>query len=814
MEQVYAEIIVPLAAEGCFTYIVPEEFKDRIAIGKRVEVEFGKRKHYAGIVKSLPLKTNWPNPKPILDILDEEPIVDKIQLDFWIWISEYYLCSIGDVMSAALPSAFRLASETHFLKKEEINYLDYSLSNDEFLILEALDIRNELSVLDIRNILQKKSILKPIKKLIDDGLILVTERLSDQEKLPKIKWIRLNRKLTEDSEEMNRSLLSIQKSQNQSRLVLCYLNERRDKSWIKLKELLNISGCSSTVSNSLLQKGIFEQIELEKYSYPETTNTILQFQLSAIQQTCLEDIKSTWLKKSVVLLRGITGSGKTQIYMELIKENILLGKQVLYLVPEIALTSQLVQRIKKYFGTQLIEYHSGLSQKDRLAVWEACKSGHPLIVGARSSLFLPYQKLGLIIVDEEHDPSYKQNDPSPRYNARDCAFILAQDHNAKILLGSATPSLESYSNVINDRFGSVVLDQRFGESQLPEVKLVSLKEASQFGKLKGHFTEELLEAIEYQIERKKQILIFRNRRGYSPLLQCGNCNWEAYCDHCDIHMTLHKYQQKLKCHICGSKRNIPTKCPRCEQHTLKFMGFGTEKIEEELKEYFPDLIIKRFDQEIARSKSIQTEILEAFQDKEIDILVGTQMITKGLDFEHVGLVAIIQADQILHYPDFRAQERAFQLMTQVSGRSGRREDLGQVIIQAYAISHPVINDVMNHDFKNFIERELLERKRFNFPPFVRLIRIELRHLKSETVDQAAIWLINRLSKFLGKRVLGPSEPPVARIKGAYAREIYLKLERKNEIILKGKQKIKEYTQKIKSEEGWGSIRVIIDVDPY
>lgn len=814
MEPVYAEIIVPLAAEGCFTYIVPEEFKDRISIGKRVEVEFGKRKHYAGIVKSLPLTTNWPNPKPILDVLDDEPIVDKIQLDFWIWISEYYLCSIGDVMSAALPSAFRLASETLFLKKEEINYLDYSLSNDEFLILEALDIRNELSVLDIRNILQKKSILKSIKKLIDDGLILVTERLSDQEKLPKIKWIRLSRKLTEDSEEMNRSLLAIQKSQNQSRLVLCYLNERRDKSWIKLKELLNISGCSSTVSNSLLQKGIFEQVELEKYSYPDTTNTILEFQLSAIQKTCLEDIKSIWLKKSVVLLRGITGSGKTQIYMELIKENILLGKQVLYLVPEIALTSQLVQRIKKYFGTQLIEYHSGLSQKDRLAVWEACKSGHPLIVGARSSLFLPYQKLGLIIVDEEHDPSYKQNDPSPRYNARDCTFILAQDHNAKILLGSATPSLESYSNAINDRFGSVVLDQRFGESQLPEVKLVSLKEASQFGKLKGHFTEELLEAIESQIDRKKQILIFRNRRGYSPLLQCGNCNWEAYCDHCDIHMTLHKYQQKLKCHICGSKRNIPTKCPRCEQHTLKFMGFGTEKIEEELKEYFPDLIIKRFDQEIARSKTIQTEILEAFQDKEIDILVGTQMITKGLDFEHVGLVAIIQADQILQYPDFRAQERAFQLMTQVSGRSGRREDLGQVIIQAYAVSHPVINDVMNHDFKNFIERELLERKRFNFPPFVRLIRIELRHLKSETVDQAAIWLANRLSKFLGKRVLGPSEPPVARIKGAYAREIYLKLERKNEIILKGKQKIKEYTQKIKSEEGWGSIRVIIDVDPY
>ncbi|HQX43426.1 MAG TPA: primosomal protein N' [Saprospiraceae bacterium] len=814
MEIFYAEVIVPLAAEGCFTYVVPEELISRISIGKRVEVEFGKRKHYAGIVKSLPMESNWPNPKPILDVLDEEPIVDKIQLEFWLWISEYYLCSIGDVMSAALPTAYRLASETLFLKKENLNYLDYNLSNDEYLILEALDIRNELSVLDIRNILQKKSILNIIKKLIDDGLILVTERLSDQEKIPKIKWVRLNPKLTQDNEEMNKSLISIQKSQNQSRLVMCYLNERRDKGWIKLKELLNISGCTAAVSNSLLQKGIFEILDLEKYSYPDTNNSVIQFKLTGLQQTCLDEIKNIWTEKSAVLLRGITGSGKTQIYMELIKENIRLGKQVLYLVPEIALTSQLVQRIKKFFGTQLIEYHSGLSQKDRMAVWEACKSNHPLIVGARSSLFLPYQKLGLIIVDEEHDPSYKQNDPSPRYNARDCALILAQDHNAKIILGSATPSLESYSNAISERFGSVVLDQRYGESQLPEIKLVSLKEASQFGKLKGHFTDELLEAIKSQIDHKKQVLIFRNRRGYSPLLQCGNCNWEAFCDQCDIHLTLHKYQQKLKCHICGSKKNIPTKCPRCEQHTLKFMGFGTEKIEEELKEHFPELAIKRFDQEIARSKTIQTEILESFQEKEIDILVGTQMITKGLDFDHVGLVAILQADQILHYPDFRSQERAFQLMTQVSGRSGRREDLGQVIIQAYATMHPVIQDVMNHDFTNFIERELLERKRFNFPPFVRLIRIELRHKKPDIADQAAIWLVNRLTKFLGKRVLGPSEPNVARIKGSYAREIYLKLERKNEIIQKGKKLVKEYTQKLKSEDSWSSVRVIIDVDPY
>ena len=810
----FAEVIIPLFTEGTFSYSIPEHFKGKIKPGMRVEVEFGKSKHYSAIVKKLSDTTTWEKTKPILDILDQDIIISSKQFAFWDWISSYYLCSLGDVMAAALPSSLKLASETKILGISELNYSEHELSDEEYLILEALEIRHELTIQDIRNILQKKTILKIVKKMLDRGLLVLHEQLQVQAEIPMIKWIKLHDTLNTDPNKLNEVLLQVQKNVQQSRALLTYIKERKNRTWIKQKELHQISGCASQVFTSLVVKNIFEEKVLEKYQYPELESIEDTLLLSDIQKETIGEIKNQWNEKNIVLLKGITGSGKTQIYLQLIKETIASGKQVLYLVPEIALTTQLVMRLRQFLGDQLVEYHSGLSPKNRLAIWDATQKGHPIIIGARSAIFLPFKQLGLIVIDEEHDSSYKQNDPNPRYNARDAALILAQDHNAKIILGSATPSVESYYNALQGRYGLVQLNQRFGDSQLPLIKLISLKEANQYGRMKENFSEEMIVEMKSQLDHGKQIIIFRNRRGYSPLIKCTNCQWEAMCDQCDIHLTLHKYQNRLKCHVCGIKKPIPTKCPQCDQYTIQSMGFGTEKIEEEIKELFPDHIVKRFDADTARSKNLQREIIEAFQDKEIHILIGTQMITKGFDFDHVGLVGILQADQMLFYPNFRAQERTFQLLTQVSGRSGRRDEIGKVLIQGYSLHHEVIQDVVNHDYERFYSREIEERKHFFYPPIVRFIRIEIRHAKIIIVEQAAEKLCNKLRTNLGKRILGPAEPIVSRIKGAYARELYVKLERKQKMVENAKHLIKKYSQELKNETGWSALRIIIDVDPY
>lgn len=716
-------------------------------------------------------------------------------------------------MQAALPNLFRLNSETTIIKNE-IDYTSLDLSDDEYLILEALDLRNQININDAQLILQKKSILRFIKSMMDKGLLSIVENLMEQKEIPKIKWIRLNSELANNKNSLHDKLTEIQKNENQSRLILKYLQLRKNYSWIKRRELTHQSNVSSSIVDTLIKKNIFEQIILEKFKFPEWTPEKNIIKLSPEQTQCIEEIKKEWVKFDCCLLHGVTGSGKTLIYVQLIKEIISKGKQVLYLLPEIALTSHLVQRLKSYFNEELLEYHSGISPLNRGAAWTACLNNHPLIIGARSSILLPFQNLGLIIVDEEHDPSYKQSDPSPRYNARDAAIILAKDHNAKILLGSATPSLESYFNSDQKKYALVPLNSRYGESELPQVKIIPLREAAKYNQIKGLFTEPLLNEIKAQLTLNHQILIFRNRRGYSPVIQCSNCNWEAQCDQCDIHLTVHKNSNTLKCHICGFKKPLPSVCPQCSQFTLKLLGFGTEKIQEELSEMIQDVVIKRFDLDTARGKARQAQILDDFQEGEIKILVGTQMLSKGIDFENVSLVGVLNADQILFYPDFRSQERGFQLLTQLCGRSGRRGQNGQIIIQAYNTQHPVIKEVLKHNYNTFYIRELNERRKFKYPPIVRLIRLELRHRNINLLIQVSELMASQLKVKLGKRVLGPAEPTLSKIKGAYAKEIYIKIEKKQDLISKTKILIKELTQKISNDNHWKGIKIIIDVDPY
>ena len=806
----FVEVIIPLAVEGLFTYSIPEDM-DLPKVGSRVEVEFGKKKHYAAIVRRLINTPTVSNIKSIVQIIDEEPIVTETQLLFWDWMSRYYVATIGDVMNTSLISAFKLESNTMILRTLE-DYTSVDLTDNEFLILEALEIKNQLSIMDIQNILQKKNILPIIKKLIEKNFISTREELENQDSPVKVKWIRIKPSLMSDSKQLNTVISELEKSEKQINHLLHYLRICKKGEWIKSKLFHQQSKTDSSTTNALIKKAIYEQIELNKYELPESEQKEAIHTLSELQSKALSDIQDLFKSKQTILLQGVTGSGKTIIYTELIQEALKDGKQVLFLVPEISLTTQLVKRLKQIFGDKIIEYHSGVSAKDKISIWKAVSNDHPLIVGARSAIHLPFSNLGLIIVDEEHDPSYKQHESSPYYNARDAATYLASLFKAKVILGSATPSIESYYNAINEKYGLVVLSDRFGESIMPDIKLIPLKLEQQLGNMTGHYSKTLIDEINAQLSKSKQILVFRNRRGYSPIVKCGNCNYEAVCDRCDIHLTLHKFSNKLKCHICGIQKVMPTTCPECNMATLKILGFGTEQLEEEMNALFPSAKIKRLDLDAARTRKSQREIIEEFEDGDFDILVGTQMITKGFDFEKVGLVAIIQADQMLFYPDFRSHERGYQLLTQVAGRAGRRQDQGNVLIQAFSVNHPILSLVLSQDYPKFYDHEITERKHFNYPPFTRLIKIELRNPKPQLLTDTCTDLYIRLKSLLDKNyILGPAEPHISRIKGSYIKEFVLKLDKSKIDISKFKSALK--TELIQLKSDFSSTRIKVDVDP-
>ncbi|MBK7797376.1 MAG: primosomal protein N' [Saprospiraceae bacterium] len=812
----FAEIILPLGVAGKFTYFIPEQFRDSIQLGMRVEVSFGRKKHYTGIVVALFQSTNQTKTKPILSLLDEHSLLDATHLQFWEWMSEYYMCTPGEVMNAAMPAVLKVESQQKVLRLLETSEIPVECSDAEYLILEALDIKNQLTIQEIQSLLQEERIIPIIQKMIEKNWISLFDSFEESKSFKKVRWIQLNRKLQEDENKLNEIFLQIQKSKLQTRAVLFYLksSEKRNQNWIRAIAFQNDAKVSKSIIDKLVHIEIFEEKLLDIFEIPNISSPETNIVLSEEQELAYSKLKVGMMQYGASLLHGVTGSGKTAIYIKAIQEALNQGQQVLYLLPEIALTSQLFKRLKTYFPEHLIEYHSGISDLKKAGVWRAARHQNIVVLGARSSLFIPFGNLGLIILDEEHDGSFKQSEPAPRYSARDAALKLCRISGAKMIMGSATPSIESFMLAQSQKIGFAQLLTRFGSTALPELKMVSLRESNNTAPFHTHFSGVMLDSMRSHLEKKSQIIVFKNRRGYAPVLKCVNCNWEAMCDRCDIHLTLHKIQHKLKCHICNLQRPIPSKCPQCNNSTLLEKGLGTEKIAEELQDIFPSAVIQRMDLENARTRKKQQEIFSEFEAGEIDILVGTQMISKGLDFEKVGLVAIPDMDQLLHYPDFRANERAFQLITQVSGRSGRREIQGQVIVQTYSLNHPVVIDLQKSDFETFYKREIAERQKFNYPPFVRLIKLELLHRQVTVVELAAQNLANALIKEFGKmRILGPAEPVIGRVNNLFVREILIKIERNKEMI----EHIKKQTQleiaRLHSQGGFSSVRVICDVDP-
>ncbi len=809
----FAQVILPLAIPKPYSYSIPEELKDQVKPGIRVEVQFGKSKLYSGLVISVEnVETKPYKVKPILTLLDDQPIISSKDVQFWKWISQYYQCTLGEVMNAALPASLKLTSETTIILNPGYQEDFEHLNDKEYLIAEALSIQHELKIQDIQDILQQKTVYPTIQSLLKKGILLIKEELHKKYKPRKAEFVELHPDYSTNPQDV---FELTKRSEKQTEVLLHYFKLRTQTTDIQKKDLyLNDSINSSTI-RALEKKGIFVLSErvVSRISWMQGEIQKLP-DLTAIQQDALVSINLHFSKQQPVLLHGITGSGKTRIYMELAREVINSGKQVLYLLPEIGLTTQIIERVNKVFGSDSLIFHSKLNNNERVEVWKSTHAGKPLILGARSALFLPFRDLGLIIVDEEHDPSYKQDDPAPRYNARDSALVLAKIWNAQIVLGSATPAFESYYNTQNHKYALVEISERIGSAKLPEIEIIDLKPYVKKRLMVHEYSPILLERIQKTLLEKRQIILFQNRRGFSPYLHCKVCKWHAQCIHCDVSQTYHRYLHKLVCHYCSYQSEIPKFCPDCGSSQLELKGFGTEKLESNLKELFPLAKVARMDLDSVRTRRSQENLLNDLSAGKIDILIGTQMVTKGLDFEGIGLVGIILVDQLLSYPDFRATERAFQLITQVSGRAGRKDKKGQVVIQTYHPEHPVLKDVIKGHYPSFYAKEMADRKQYLYPPYTRIILIILKHKKPRLVQEAAKSLSNMLRKTYGGRIRGPSEPIISRVRNQYIRHVYIKMEKNPILIDRIKQDLHEFTAEIRQQTGYGNIRINIDVDPY
>jgi primosomal protein N' (replication factor Y) len=814
---VKVEVVLPLAISNLYTYYVPEEWVSRIQFGVRVEVTFGKNKVYAAIVVNA-VKDNEHlsrQVKPILEILDDEPIITPTQYQLWQWLSDYYCCTIGEVMNAALPANLKISSETQITLGPLYDSEMKGLSDKEFIIMEALRENGVLSTQQIRELLEQKTINKLLKGLLDKKLIYLKEDLKRKYKPKVIKCVRLTPEYQAEG-AMAKAFDSVKRSDKQTAtlMALLQLSRTQDRP-VRRKDLTKITErADAPAIAALVKKEIIEVYDLEISRIESYENELVETSTLSDQQVrALAEIETTFEKQRVVLLKGVTGSGKTRVYTELIQRALARGEQVLYLLPEIALTTQIVHRLQKIFGDQIAVYHSKLNNNERVELWKEVQVGKPVILAARSGVFLPFQNLQLIIVDEEHDPSFKQNDPNPRYQGRDTAVYLATIHDAKVLLGTATPSIESYQNVVRKKYGLVEMNERFGGIGLPDIHIIDLKEATQKKLMQSIFSMEMIQELKGALAKGDQIILFQNRRGYAPVLHCQTCGWHQECMNCDVSLTYHKYHDRLKCHYCGFGMSIPESCPACGSVALHLRGFGTEKIEDELKIYLPDAQIARMDLDTARTKNALLRLINDFEEKRIDILVGTQMVTKGLDFENVGIVGILSADQLLQFPDFRASERAYQLMTQVSGRAGRRKKQGKVLIQTYNPGHPVIREVIDNDFDRFFSREITERQQFGYPPFIRLIRITLKHKKPETLNKGARVYEKVLKSKLGDWVIGPAIPYVSRVRSYYLLDFVIKLERDARKVRYAKEVIELATREMRKTTDCSGIRAAVDVDP-
>jgi len=814
----FIDVILPIPLKQAFTYSVNKDEAAFLLQGMRVAVPFGKSKVYTGIVYQIhdqpPIGYET---KSIDHILDEEPIITQFQLKHWEWLAGYYMCSLGEVIKAALPSAFLLESET-IIKLSSRNFQnEESLTDDEFVLYEALQHQSSLHINDARSILERKNIVSVIQKLFDKNIIEVEETVYEQY-VPKMKrYIKLAPKYT--AEDKLRALLDSLTRAHKQREVLMHLFmlNTQTKKPISSVALQKKSEASAATIKALIDKGILEEyyIQHDRVEFSGEASSEIK-SLSEVQKKAYEEINASFEKNDVVLLHGVTSSGKTEIYVRLIEEVLATGKQVLYMLPEIALTTQLITRLQKYFGKKISVYHSKFSVNERVEVWNNVLAEKPkaqVVIGARSSLFLPFKNLGLIIVDEEHEPSFKQYSPAPRYNARDSAIVLANLQNAKLLMGSATPSLESYHNAKSGKFGLVTLNKRFGNVLMPDIELVDIKEKTRKKQMTGHFSDRLLKEMHEVLKNGEQIILFQNRRGFSPVVECTTCGVSPQCPNCDVSLTFHQHKNQLRCHYCGYHMAMMQSCIACGSETLDTKGFGTEQIETELKSLFPNSKVARMDQDTTKGKHAYAKLIEALENEEIDILVGTQMLAKGLDFRNISLVGVMNADNLLNFPDFRAHERSFQLLQQVSGRAGRTQKRGKVLIQTYNPYHQILKQVSVNDYEAMYKEQLEERYNYKYPPFYRTLKITFKDKNLERVQKASAWFGQALELQFKENILGPEPPPVGRIKNKYIMNLLVKIP-KNQSLEKTKKYIDNVQRSFNSIKEFSSVRVTIDVDNY
>ena len=805
----YADVILPLPIQGTFTYQLTIEQSKLLGVGHRVAVSFGKRKIYTGVIKQIHnQKPDFSKLKPIEFSYDKKALVTELQIEFWSWISKYYFTPIGDVLKAAIPSTFLLESDTIIIKKEIDNEAIEKLTEEEFLIYEALDFKN-LKINEVSEIIDKKSTYSIIQAMIKKNLVELNFEINEIYKPKLVRVIYLKK------ETIDTSLDTLKKSPKQKEILLNIISKTKSNSYLKVKDLKNTINFSDNSLKGLEEKGFIsiKKIKIDRNESEQKFHQKIN-KLSSTQSTALNKIIDQLKNKDVVLLDGVTSSGKTEIYIKLIEIYLKSGRQVLYLLPEISLTTQIIQKLKLNFGNKISVFHSRYSLNERTEVWESINKNREsaqLIVGARSSVFLPFNDLGLIIVDEEHETSYKQQDPSPRYNARDAAIYLSKLNNSKVVLGSATPSIESASNAKNDKYGYVKLKDRFGNVKMPNIIPLDMRSEIK-NSFSSIFSEKLVEEVNNTLGLGKQIILFRNRRGYSPQWICDSCGQNVMCDNCDVSLTYHLSSNMLKCHYCGFSSKAESKCNSCGLETMSYKGDGTQQIEEIVKEIFPNAKTKRMDWDSTRGKFSFDRIINSFANHEIDILIGTQMITKGLDFKNVGLVGVINTDHFLNFPDFRAHEKAFQILTQVAGRSGRSGDIGKVFLQTYQPEHPIIKHVINYDYEKMYENQLEERKDYNYPPYVRLIRITIKDRSYEKLNSSVDWLNNIVRDNFKGVILGPVYPQISRIKNKYHKEFLIKLRNLKEL-----NEFRNVFQKIQksfdSISKYRSVRIIVDVDP-
>lgn len=821
----FAEVILPLPLEGAFTYRIPFEMNDLVSQGKRVLVQFGSRKVYAALVQRVheEVPLNY-QAKYILAVLDNHPIVNEIQLNFWSWISKYYISGLGEVMNAALPTAFKLSSESKLVLHPDFVPGEVELSEREAMVLSALQSQDSISINQAAEITDLKKVFPLIKTMTEKGVVLMEEELEEKYKVRT--EIRVGLLEEYRSEEALRVLFAdLEKrafKQLEVLMVFLHLAQKAGGNHMDIskKDLLAQLDKGEAAYRSLLKKGVLISHEQKISRLVDVAQDaeVESIQLSFSQQEAFEAIQKSFEAKPSCLLHGITGSGKTEIYIKLMDEAIKQGKQVLYLLPEIALTSQIINRLRRYFGEKVGVYHSRYNIHERVEIWnkvlneEEGEPSYQIILSARSGIFLPFKNLGLVIVDEEHDSSYKQYDPAPRYHARDAALVLAHQHQAQVVLGSATPSVESYYNARSGKYGLVSLTERFGKASLPEILVADVKNENRRKTMNGHFSSFLMKHVQGALAKKEQVILFQNRRGFAPRLECEVCNWIPQCPDCDISLVYHKNQNRLRCHLCGHSTHLIHSCGSCASKEVRMKGFGTEKLEEDLSIILPEAKIKRMDLDTTRAKNAFERIFEDFADKKIDILVGTQMVTKGLDFENVSIVGVLNADNMINFPDFRAFERSFQMLVQVSGRAGRKDKQGKVIIQSHNPYHSVIRYVMENDYQLMYDSQILERRNYKYPPFYRLIRFTLKHKDHRELNVAAQDFTHLLRERFGPRILGPEFPLVGRIRGLYLKEVLLKLEKGFSTDM-ARSQIKAVLESFNSGKQYKAIRVVIDVDP-